>query len=141
MSVANIKSIKSIQITHGRNDQTWELVSGEYSSGYFEQISFDEGIEQILCSGTLMIRDHSDVLKNFNFTGRDGLKVTINDTVDNNPANTKVLYFIIYQVVHATDYADKNQSKIITLKFIDPLYFYNQRRPFLYEEDIKQISK
>jgi hypothetical protein len=141
MSVANIKGIVSITITHGRSDETWTLVNGDYSSGYFEQISFDEGIEQILCSGTLMIRDHSDVLRNFNFTGRDGLKVVINDTVANGSGETKTLYFIIYQVVHATDYSDRNQARMVALKFIDPLYFYNQRRPFLYEEDIKQISK
>ncbi len=38
MSVANIKGIVSITITHGRSDETWTLVNGEYSSGYADDI-------------------------------------------------------------------------------------------------------
>jgi hypothetical protein len=142
MSVANLKVLVNITITHGRNDTQWVLVNNDYSSGYFEQISFDEGLEQNVPSGTLLLRDPGDILKNFNFSGRDGLSVTINDTnpLDPDTFTTRTFFFIIYQVNHATDYADRNQPRMVTLKFIDQLYFYNERRPFIYEEDFKLVS-
>ena len=142
MSVANLKGLVNITITHGRNNTQWVVVDEDYSQGYFEQISFDEGIEQNVASGTLLLRDPGDILTNFNFSGRDGLSITINDTDPLNPdtITARNFYFIIYQVSHATDYADRNQPRMVALKFIDELYFYNQRRPFLYEEDFKLVS-
>ena len=141
MSVANLKGIVSLIITHGINNTQWVLINNNNSNGYFEQISIDEGLEQNIPSGTLLIRDVGDSLKNFNFSGRDGLSITIDDI---NPisgqSERKQLFFIIYQVSQATDFSDRNQPRIVALKFIDQLYFYNERRPFVYEEDCKLIS-
>ena len=144
MSVANLVSIKSIKITHGRTNETWTVIDGNNNSnGYFEQIVFDEGLEQTVPSGVLLLRDpHGDVLKNFNFSGKDTLQVIINIEDPQNPdvPIETVLWFIIYQVSQATDYADRIQPRLVALKFIDQTYFYNERRPFVYEEDIKLVS-
>jgi len=144
MSVANLVSIQSIKITHGRTNQTWTVIDGNNNSnGYFEQIVFDEGLEQTVPSGVLLLRDpHGDVLKNFNFSGKDTLQVIINIQDPQNPdvSTQTVLWFIIYQASHATDYADRTQPRLVSLKFIDQAYFYNERRPFVYEENIKLVS-
>ena len=145
MSVANLVSIKSIKIVHGRTDEIWTIIGeNNNSNGYFEKIVFDEGLEQTIPSGVLLLRDpHGDLLKNFNFSGKDTLQVIINTE---NPQNSDVpietvLWFIIYQVSQATDFADRIQPRLVSLKFIDQTYFYNERRPFVYEEDIKLVSE
>jgi hypothetical protein len=145
MAVANLSSIQSIKITHGRTNETWTIIDdNNNSNGYFEQITFDEGLEQTVPSGILLLRDpYGDVLKNFNFSGKDTLQIIINSPDPNNPTTTiqTILWFIIYQASQATDFADRSQPKLVSLKFIDQIYFYNQRRPFVYEEDAKLVSE
>lgn len=132
MAVANLLSLKSITIVHGRNpDIIWKVIEDENSSGFFEQLIIDQGIDQIIPSGTLIVRDTGDILSHFNFSGRDPLTIEVEvlDPTTGEPT-LKTFYFIIYQATHATDYADRNSTKLITLKFIDDLYFYNSRRNF-----------
>ena len=145
MAVANLLSLRNITIVHGRNpDIFWNVIENENSSGFFEQLIIDQGIDQIIPSGTLIVRDTGDILSHFNFSGRDPLTIEVDvlDPVTGNPT-TKTFNFIIYQATHATDYADRNSTKLITLKFIHELYFYNSRRNFDYfpHLSIKKIDE
>ena len=84
MSVANLVSLKNITIVHGRNpDIIWKVIENENSSGFFEQLIIDQGIDQIIPSGILIVRDTGDILSHFNFSGRDPLTIEVGDVDPN----------------------------------------------------------
>ena len=88
-------------------------------------------------SGILVIRDPSDAMADFNFSGKDQLTLNI---TDRNGQTISINDFYIYQVSRGTDYTDKTTPKLLNLKFVHESYFFNERVPVDVVEDIKLIS-
>jgi len=138
MAVANLLSINNITITHAITKNEWVVVNNNQSNGYLEQLTFDESIFGTIPSGTLILRDPGDMIGDFNFTGKDVIKINITDRFG---TNIDLPYYHVYQAARATDYADRTQPRLVILKFIHESYFFNERLPFKFEEDIKEICK
>lgn len=138
MAVANLLSINSIKITHARTKKEWVIVTNNQSNGYLEQLTFDESIFGTIPSGTLILRDPGDMIGDFNFTGKDLIQINITDRFEE---TINLPYYYVYQAARATDYADRTQPRLVILKFIHESYFFNERLPFKFEEDIKDICK
>lgn len=138
MAVANLLSINNITITHARTNKEWVVVNNNQSNGYLEQLTFDESIFGTIPSGTLILRDPGDMIGDFNFTGKDVIKINITDRFGN---TVDLPHYHVYQAARATDYADRTQPRLVILKFIHESYFFNERLPFKFEEDIKEICK
>lgn len=138
MAVANLVSINSIKIIHARTNTEWVIVNNNQSNGYLEQLTFDEGMFGTIPSGTLLLRDPGDMIGDFNFTGKDRIEINITDRFN---TNIKLPYYYVYQTSRATDYADRTQPRLVVIKFIHESYFFNERLPFKFEEDIKDICK
>jgi hypothetical protein len=138
MAVANLLSINSIKITHARTKNEWVVVINNQSNGYLEQLTFDESIFGTIPSGTLILRDPGDMIGDFNFTGKDLIEINITDRFGE---NIDLPFYYVYQAARATDYADRTQPRLVILKFIHESYFFNERLPFKFEEDIKDICK
>ncbi len=145
MPLPNTLTINSIKITHGINGTEWNLVSDDQSKGYLEQIQFEEGMFGTIPSGTIILRDVGDALSDFNFSGKDKIDFNITErgwTGQNldGIADTYNFSFIIYQTSQGTDFGDKTQPRLITLKFIDFSYFVNERRTAVPDEFVDIIS-
>jgi hypothetical protein len=141
MSVANFTTIIELKITHGRDGTEWFIVNPSnpnQSYGYFESLTIEEGILNLIPSGTLVLRDEGDLISDFNFTGKDKFYLKIKDS-DGNEVELSDYY--VYQVARATDYQKRNDPRFVTIKFIHESYFFNERSIFEFEEDIKPISK
>jgi hypothetical protein len=141
MSVANFTTIIELKITHGRDGTEWFIVNPSnpnQSYGYFESLTIEEGILNLIPSGTLVLRDEGDLISDFNFTGKDKFYLKIKDS-DGNEVELSDYY--VYQVARATDYQKRNDPRFVTIKFIHESFFFNERSVFEFEEDIKPISK
>jgi hypothetical protein len=141
MSVANFTTIVELKITHGRDGTEWFIVNPSnpnQSYGYFESLTIEEGILNLIPSGTLVLRDEGDLISDFNFTGKDKFYLKIKDSSDN---EIELSDYYVYQVARATDYQKRNDPRFVTIKFIHESYFFNERSIFEFEEDIKPISK
>jgi hypothetical protein len=141
MSVANFTTIIELKITHGRDGTEWFIVNPSnpnQSYGYFESLTIEEGILNVIPSGTLVLRDEGDLISDFNFTGKDKFYLRIKDSGDN---EIELSNYYVYQVARATDYQKRNDPRFVTIKFIHESFFFNERSVFEFEEDIKPISK
>jgi len=141
MSVANFTTIIELKITHGRDGTEWFIVNPSnpnQSYGYFESLTIEEGILNLIPSGTLVLRDEGDLISDFNFTGKDKFYLKIKDSSDN---EIELSDYYVYQVARATDYQKRNDPRFVTIKFIHESFFFNERSVFEFEEDIKLISK
>jgi hypothetical protein len=141
MSVANFTTIIELKITHGRDGTEWFIVNPSnpnQSYGYFESLTIEEGILNVIPSGTLVLRDEGDLISDFNFTGKDKFYLRIKDSGDN---EIELSNYYVYQVARATDYQKRNDPRFVTIKFIHESFFFNERSIFEFEEDIKPISK
>jgi hypothetical protein len=141
MSVANFTTIIELKITHGRDGTEWFIVNPSnpnQSYGYFESLTIEEGILNLIPSGTLVLRDEGDLISDFNFTGKDKFYLKIKDSSDN---EIELSDYYVYQVARATDYQKRNDPRFVTIKFIHESFFFNERSVFEFEEDIKPISK
>jgi hypothetical protein len=138
MSVANLTTIIELTITHGRDGTVWNIINDNQSYGYFERLFLEEGILNVIPSGTLVLRDEGDLISDFNFTGKDKFYLKIKDS-DNNELILDDYY--VYQVSRATDYQKKGDPRFVTIKFIHESYFFNERSVFDFDEDIKPICK
>jgi hypothetical protein len=141
MSVANFTTIIELKITHGRDGTEWFIVNPSnpnQSYGYFESLTIEEGILNVIPSGTLVLRDEGDLISDFNFTGKDKFYLKIKDSSDN---EIELSDYYVYQVARATDYQKRNDPRFVTIKFIHESFFFNERSVFEFEEDIKPISK
>jgi len=144
MALPNLLNINNITITHGTNGTVWNLVSNNNSNGYLEQIQFDESMFGTVPSGTIMIRDVGDALSDFNFSGKDIIdfnftEIGWDENLQTEPKNYN-FSFVIYQTSRATDFADRMQPRLITLKFIDFSYFVNERRIGFPDEYVDSVS-
>ena len=121
MALADPIIIKELTITHGRDPDNikWELIKNNQSFGYFEDIIIEESMLGTVPTGTLILKDQGDIAADFNFTGKDKLKIVIIDITGTERTET---------------------SKLISLKFVDGSYFTNSRVSFEFEEDIKLIA-
>jgi hypothetical protein len=137
MALADLVTINSITITHGHNNTVWTIAANNQSYGIFEQLIIEEGIFGTVPSGILVIRDPSDAMADFNFSGKDLLTLNI---TDRNGQTLTINNFYIYQVSRGTDYIDKTTPKLLNLKFVHESYFFNERVPVDIIEDIKLIS-
>ena len=141
MSVANFTTIIELKITHGRDGTVWNIVSPDnvnQSYGYFERLFLEEGMLNVIPSGTLILRDEGDIISDFNFTGKDKFYLKIKDS-DGNELILEDYY--VYQVSRATDYQKKGDTRFATVKFIHESYFFNERSVFDFDEDVKYISR
>jgi hypothetical protein len=136
-------SISYINIKHYRTNVILRIVDAENSRGFFEQLILEESIENIIPSGTLLIRDHGDFLADFNPSGKDSIYMKLD--IDGSSIllgndEDKSNQYIVYQANRVTDTADRTQPNLIALKFIHVSYFLNDRRPIFFEEEMKLIS-
>ncbi len=138
MSVANLTTIIELKITHGRDGTVWNIINNNQSYGYFERLFLEEGILNVIPSGTLVLRDEGDLISDFNFTGKDKFYLKIKDSDDNELILDD---YYVYQVSRATDYQKKGDPRFATIKFIHESYFFNERSVFDFDEDIKPICK
>jgi hypothetical protein len=141
MSVANFTTIVELKITHGRDGTEWFIVNPtntNQSYGYFESLFIEEGMLNVIPSGTLVLNDVGDILSDFNFTGKDKFYLKIKDS-DGNEIELKDYY--VYQYGRLTDYNDKTSPRLLSIKFIHESYYFNERSVFEFEEDIKPICK
>jgi len=139
MALADPLIIKELTITHGRDPDNikWEIIKNNQSFGYFEDIVIEESMLGTVPTGTLILKDQGDVAADFNFTGKDKLKIVI---IDITGIERVFDNFYIYQVNRLTNYQTTETPKIISLKFVDGSYFTNSRVSFDFEEDIKLIA-
>lgn len=141
MSVANFTTIVELKITHGRDGTVWNIVSPDnvnQSYGYFERLFLEEGMLNVIPSGTLILRDEGDIISDFNFTGKDKFYLKIKDSDEN---ELVLEDYYVYQVSRATDYQKKGDTRFATVKFIHESYFFNERSIFDFDEDVKYISR
>jgi hypothetical protein len=136
MALADLVKINLIEVKHARTNEVWKIVENENSNGFLEKLTFDESIFGSIPSGFIIARDPGDMIADFNFTGKDNIKFEIVDRVG---ITLSVDDYYIYQVSRATDYTDRTQPRMVVLKFVHESYFLNERKPFMYEEDIKPI--